>query len=183
MDEPLLVFLDLLELNDQSIRGAALVTDASTEPVEFRCTSPIRPTALQRTLWGKRLEGHIACHLVGKPLLDALSNRPQLIVSRKPEFVALRSLVPLPLVQVLRNEELALASSLADGDGREDMLAPSSAGFEPVIVKVHRRFVEDRDLARRLLNDAFQNHSVLEPFERITNALELVHQQDRARKE
>jgi len=179
MSAKLLAFVDSQEFEDgQSIRGAALVTDAATEPLEFRCTSAVRPTLLQKTLWGKRLAGHIAAHLVGKPLLDALSNSIGLVIVRKPEFVELRELVETPLVQVLRNEELTSASPLTSAEGDDEMVQSAAGQFEPLVLKVHRKHDGDRESARELLVDTFRSHSLLEPFERIKNALDLVHEQD-----
>jgi hypothetical protein len=52
-------------------RGAALVTDHVTKPLEFRCTSPIKPNPVQRTLYGETLRSYIAIDLVGQPLIGA----------------------------------------------------------------------------------------------------------------
>jgi hypothetical protein len=180
MDTPQFAFLDTCEFeNGAALRGAALVTDAATEPIEFRCTSAIRPTLLQKTLWGNRLAGHIASRLVGKPLLDALSNRAALVMVRKPEFVEMRELLEMPLVQVLRNEELTIASPLTSADG--DTLESGGGQFEPVVLKVHRRHSGDLQSARDLLAQTFRSHNLLEPFQRLKNALELIHQQDAAK--
>jgi hypothetical protein len=176
------VFIDTHEFdNGQAVRGAALVTDSATEPVEFRCTSPIRPTLLQKTLWGKRLLGHVACQLVGKPLLDALSNPVALIVVRKPEFVGLRELVGQPLVQLLRNEELTMASSLTSSEPDDGVLESGAGQFEPLVLKVHRNHPDDFKCARDLLAETFRSHNPREPFDRIKNALDLIHQQDAAK--
>ncbi|MCX7427490.1 MAG: hypothetical protein NTW96_17910 [Planctomycetia bacterium] len=179
MNNTFFAYIDIQELEGgHSIRGAALVTDAATEPIEFRCTSAIRPTLLQKTLWGKRLEGHIACHLVGRPLLDALSNRFGLVIVRKPEFVELRASIEVPLVQLLRNEELAKVSPLTSTDGDDDMLQDTGGQFEPIVLKTHRKHRDDLNVAREILTDTFRSHNVLEPFERIKNALDLIHQQE-----
>jgi hypothetical protein len=46
-------------------RGEILVTDGETKPLEFRCTSRIRPSSLQKVLYGKTLDGHMALDLIG----------------------------------------------------------------------------------------------------------------------
>jgi len=61
-------FVTLTEVEDDVFRGGILVTDSSGKPVEFRCTSPIRPNAVQRTLYGGTLMPHIAVELVGEVL-------------------------------------------------------------------------------------------------------------------
>lgn len=169
--------------NGQILRGAVLVTDAATEPVEFRCTSAIRPTLLQRTLWGKRLDTYIACHLVGRPLLDALDNSVGLVLVRKPEFVELRTHIEIPLLQLLRNEELTMVSPVTSADSDDDILQSTGGQFESIVVKVHRKHCDDLHNARELLSETFRSHNVLEPFERIRTALDLVHKQEAAKPE
>lgn len=56
--------------------GGILVTDGETKPLEFRCTSPIRPSSLQKVLYGKTLDGHMALELIGLPLIKRLSEKP-----------------------------------------------------------------------------------------------------------
>lgn len=83
MSEMKLAFLSNYKFeNDAAIRGAILVTDASTKPLEFRVTAPIRPTNLQKTLYGKILDEHLAVELISLPLLDSLNdnNKPDLII-------------------------------------------------------------------------------------------------------
>lgn len=181
MSKPQFCFLDFRLFDNQStVRGAALVTDSATQPLEFRCTSAVRPTLLQKTLWGGRLLGHVATELVGKPLLDALANKPSVVLVRKPEFVELRSVLQVPLVQLLRNDELAKASRLAAGDGQDDVLQSEGGQFEAVVLKAHRQYSPDVKASRELLAEVFRSFSVLEPFDRIGNALDLVHKQDAA---
>ncbi len=171
-----LAFLDFQEFKDGSRRGGILVTDLKTEPVEFRCTDPVSPTNLQKLLWGNRLDVHVAGILMGKPLLQSLTNKPDLVLIRRPEFMELRTLLDVPLVQVLRDEQLAQVSSLAAQDG-DDVLHSEGGRFEPVIVKPHSAHVGDRDRAREVLAETFRSFNILEPFNRVANGLEMVHSQ------
>ena len=62
--------------NSASYRGAILVTDDWGKPLEFRCTAPVKPTAVQRTLYGSTLTPHLLVALIAKPLMDALNEEP-----------------------------------------------------------------------------------------------------------
>ena len=178
MEKSFICFLDTSMFDEgAAIRGAALLTDSMTEPVEFRCTSPVHPTQLQRTLWGDRLIAHIATHLVGKPLLDALGASPSLVIVRKPEFVELRALIEIPLVQLLRKDELAMASPFAFPDGEGEPLTNGDTNL-PLIIKAHRQFQGDIQTARNLLGGDSSLTSLLDPFDRIANSLTIVHQQE-----
>jgi hypothetical protein len=58
----------------KAIRGAFLLTDGDTRPMEFRCTNPIRPTSLQTVLYGQMLESHLMVELIGLPLVNSLKH-------------------------------------------------------------------------------------------------------------
>ena len=81
-----LAFVTLSEVEDGVLRGGILVTDAHGKPVEFRCTSPIRPNTVQRTLYGGTLMPHIAVELVGKPLIQAVQASPDVGLSSRRNF-------------------------------------------------------------------------------------------------
>ena len=62
--------------NGASYRGAILVTDDWGKPLDFRCTAPVMPTAVQRRLNGSTLTPHVLVALIAKPLMDALNEDP-----------------------------------------------------------------------------------------------------------
>ncbi len=178
MEQFNLAFLDLKPFeNGQCIRGAILVTNSKTDPLEFRCTSPIRPTALQKTLWGGRLTGYIASQLIGKPLLDAISNKSTLVVVQNAALLELRPLINLPVVQLCPQEKMGKALQAARSDDYENMLDSSDGTFEAIVMKVHPAHGDDLAIARELLQTASRSFGLLEPFQRIDIALGLVHQQ------
>src|SRR2546426_12821324 len=77
-------FLGYREFDDgEAYRGAILVTDEWSKPLEFRCTAPVRPTQLQRTLYGKSLLPHIFTELIGAPQISSVREKPQLILIRE----------------------------------------------------------------------------------------------------
>ena len=54
-----LCFLDFTEFDDDTTRGAVLVTDERTRPLEFRVTDAVGIGSLQRLLYGQVLEEHL----------------------------------------------------------------------------------------------------------------------------
>jgi len=62
--------------NSASYRGAILVTDDWGKPLEFRFTAPVKPTAVQRTLYGSMLTPHLLVALIAEPLMEALNEEP-----------------------------------------------------------------------------------------------------------
>jgi hypothetical protein len=75
----------------KAIRGAFLLTDCDTKPLEFRCTNPIRPTSLQTVLYGQMLDSHLMLELIGLPLVNSLKQSPTLILVQEPGLLGLRN--------------------------------------------------------------------------------------------
>jgi len=174
-----LAFVDMKEFDD-SIRGGILVTDSATTPLEFRCTSAITPTSLQKVLYGRQLKEHIASELIGKPVVSALRERPSLLVARDRAFLSLRAKIDLPLVAVF-SQGSAADGGLDDEDVRTGTITSAAGSFEPVIMKPHPRFREDAEKARALIGQLLIRHSIVELFERVATALGLVHRHDKGK--
>ncbi len=106
MDDKYIAFLDVLELDDNTaFRGGCLVTDQETKPVEFRCTAAIRPTELQRVLYGKKLLEYVCNDLVGLPMLKALQSKPSLVLVRLPELLKIRPSIGVPVLWIETSPE------------------------------------------------------------------------------
>jgi hypothetical protein len=69
----------------KAYRGAFLTTDRVTKPLEFRCTSPVTPTTLQKIVYGAFLQQHMLIDLIGLPLWKAATEKPiaMILVSEK----------------------------------------------------------------------------------------------------
>jgi len=186
------LYLDLAESMDGAIlRGGALVVDPTTEPLEFRCTDAVRPTKLQKVLWGSRLDGHIAANLLGEPLIRSLKQTFSLVVVMQSDFMELRSKLEVPVVQLMRHAAIEFPDSENQGDSSkmgdsadddpemaDRILINPSGKFEQVILRPHDDHRADLETARGLLQPLFMKRDVMEPFERIATALELVHERD-----
>jgi len=151
--EKILAFLDLATFEDgAAIRGGCLVTDAYTRPLEFRVSGAIRPSNLQKVLYGDMLLEYICCDLLGLPLLQALEVKPQIILAREAEFLKLRPRIGVPVLW---------ARATTDGQ----FVLQALPGYE-------QEAEEGRDALPRRLRGS---RGIMEPFLRVRNALEEAH--------
>lgn len=158
----------------KAFRGAFLLTDGATKPLEFRCTTPIRPSSLQVVLYGDILEQHMLVELIGKPLIDQAHERPDLIIVNQSGFLALRPHIDYPLVQITKEERIEFSDT---NESRFEFLNSPSGRFDPVVITTHSEFVEDKQTAGEILSEIFNHHDLTEPFGRIESAVDQVHQQ------
>jgi len=176
--ESRIVFLDIKRFeNGAAVRGAVLVTDTETKPVEFRCTNAVRPTSLQKVLYGGILDQHLLVELTSVPLLRAISSRVSLIVVRDPVLLEVRTKTQMPLVLIQSQAESAAGGSKARIDNA--LLHSESGKFEPLVLAVKEQYADDATIARPLLELVGKRCSPLEPFDRLQLALEQVHEQKR----
>ena len=170
-----LAFLGFREFEEgEAYRGAILVTDDWSKPLEFRCTAPVRPTPLQRTLYGKSLLPHILTELVGLPLINSVKERPQLVLISEEAFFDLRHKLPLPVIRIT-NGTGKPASGEREGKARSVLLQSASGKFKQVQADAHTKFAADLDLASESLREFFGRWDLSEPFQRMAEGLQYVH--------
>ena len=150
-----LCFLDAVPVGDGALRGAALVTDVRTRPLEFRVTDPVRVDALQRTLYGAVLDEAVLGELCGLPLLAALRETPDCVLVRDQALLALQSSRSEPVVWLGRDAD----ATTAEGRPRV-VLGYHGDGEDPALARV-----------REVLRQVAERYDLCEPYQRIETAL------------
>ena len=178
MGEIRLVYLSRDEFDEGAAhRGGALLIDGKGTPLEFRCTSPVRPNAVQRTLYGESLEPYMLVELIGKPLLSSLRKTYELVLVDDPRFLNLSAHVSEPMVY-LRRQGAAMAPASGQGEQSASSLLDSPNGaFQPVVIET---FPTDRvalESAMPMIEEAAKALDPLEPFDRVKRALQRVHEE------
>jgi hypothetical protein len=159
---------------DGSYVGGLMVTDEYGLPLDFRYTDPIRPTRLQKALYGGVLDRYLRSEIVLRTLLGALSEAPTLLLVEDERLLD-EDLPGLPVafVSVSRAAALERRGALqceADGvhlvqvtDAGSPLRVATGAaadGAAPAVADALVRLAETMD--------------VLEPAERVRRALDLI---------
>jgi hypothetical protein len=162
-----IAYLGFREFEDgEAYRGAILVTDEWSKPLEFRCTAPVRPTPLQRTLYGKSLLPHLLTELIGKPLINSIHEKPQLILIADEAFFDVRHKFSVPVIRIAKPQ----------GSKSKALLIQSASGkFDQVEIEAHLKFASDLDSVGEHLRDLFGRWDLNEPFQRLAEGLQYVH--------
>jgi hypothetical protein len=159
--------------NGNAHRSGMLVLDHKGVPVEFRCTSPVRPNDVQRRLYGQSLEPYMLVEVMGKPLLREIKTGYDLLVVGDALFLNLRSTVAIPVV-FLREQGTIHRTSSALVD--EDVSFSRGTDVSTVVLSVFKTHEEDRKLAASILHEVSSSLDPMEPFTRITAALDKIHE-------
>ncbi|MEA4908423.1 MAG: hypothetical protein VB089_12425 [Anaerolineaceae bacterium] len=153
-----IAFVDINVFDDGSIRGGVLVTDIATRPFEFRVTSPVKPTQLQRILYGSSLTEYVYGELIALPLLKSVKEKVTLAVCRNDHLLIARPGLQFPFVVVKKQQSI------------------KNNGINPISIHPHRNFVNEQAHAELLLNAVIERHDIYEPFERVKVAVNEVNQ-------
>ena len=153
-------------------RGASLVVDQRGIPMDFRYTDPIRPSRLERILYGSALDVYLREELILQSLLGAVETTPSLWVCSEGDLLA-------PLKAAGKGRAIFLRGSARvrprpmEPTGEAEVLliqadsvsAPLRASFSP-----GTRPDEIKQVVS-LLVEAARTMELLEPFGRIEKAL------------
>ncbi len=181
-------FLSAVEVPDHGFMGGLLVTNHLGRPLEFQCTTPVKPNRTQEILYGPTLVPFLLSDLIGRTLVEKAAVKPDLILTEQEEILELRNHVSVPVA--------CLADSAPGGgppegratfDESNDVIENAGASA-PAAAREAARPVEGAWLGRQRLqfHDAHQSDrstvalhasaiprdaDLREPFQRVREAL------------
>ena len=170
--------------NDGHI-GAALVVDDRGVPQEFRCTHPVRPSTTQRALYGASIQSYITLDLCGQPLIEALTTKPFACLVETESELVLQEYVSTPVVHAQRLGDMHEVFESDDDDSAVDPVMERRrrldrlGDFGPISVQCHSGNERRIDDLLPGLQEVFRFVDVLEPFERISVAVETLGKRDK----
>lgn len=174
--------------------GAALVIDGKGIPMEFRCTVPVRASAVQTALYGATIREFIAFNLCGRQALESLTTAPSLCLVESESDLGLQEYARIPVAWVSRIASAAESGALrqqipqqggvpnsepGNRDSNRSIRLDSPASFHPVSLKY--RLDWDKILENSVpgMQSLFGCIDLVEPFERITAGCRLLCEQDK----
>lgn len=86
--------------------GAVLVTDSRTRPTEFSYVAPVRPSAMQRILYGKTLDEYVSVDVIARKLLDGLSKKPDIVFVDSDLLLGLHRFAGQPVAMLTRSKDV-----------------------------------------------------------------------------
>lgn len=154
-DDLHLGFFDVKRNEDGSFCSGLLVTNSKTQPLSFIGSKPIKPTTIQRILYGKAFEPYIRDEVLGTSLFKASTEKIDVVFVRYKSLLKLRKLIS-PRLCCINSE------ALTDTQNSQDS------------IEVHSLYPGDKTYCHEVyqhLREILQNE-VLEPFDRIDKALD-----------
>ena len=105
-------FLTTFGSSHHGVIGGFLVLNLTGRPVEFHCTSPVRPNKAQEILYGDALESFICGEQIAPALVGRTQNELAAVLTNDPNMLPATTLLQVPVGIVLRH---ILESNLESG--------------------------------------------------------------------
>ena len=160
-DELRLGFVTAIELPDAAFVGGLLVTNRYGRPLEFQCTTPVKPNRTQQILYGPTLMPYLLGELIAATLIDKVSVKPHFVLTEQEVMLEVRNHVVAPVACLLDETEEPPASPetrKTEKFGRQRLFFHSAhQGDQSFLEKNAHLVPDDADLR--------------EPFERVREAL------------
>lgn len=156
---------------DNAMRGAAMVTNVRGFPLEFRVTTPVRPTAVQTALYGESLEPYVTNELLGSRLAVSLKSSPTVLLVNR--LSGLDTDIDKPLGFVSHTDDYVHTEA---SDIAYTVLQPPS-GLNQAIAIVSKSPTDHDELGIHLI-EAFRYFDLVEAFSRMNTALNVLAESD-----
>jgi hypothetical protein len=166
-----------IEAKDNYFRGAALVTDQRGIPEDFRYTEPVRPTKLERILYGGALDIYLREEVILDNLLGAIESKPSVWLVDSDELIKpVQKMTRLPAIAVEASQRSPLEHS-----GQYEPTAENGVFiFQADNISAPLRLTVSEDNVAKMaqfaqsLQAAAADMELMEPFVRMSKAIETV---------
>ncbi len=176
-------FLTVIPDPEHGLFGGYLVLNRAGRPLEFHCTTPIKPNRAQEILYGPTLEPYLFGEQIGQTLVRKASHELLAVCTDRQPVLAVREFVDVPVAMVLPPDgppegppaeaaELGAAVSALrlDPPHRRPGLVTFMLGSHRLAVACEVE--SDRDRIVERLGPVAEGLDLLEPFQRIREAIE-----------
>ena len=175
-------FLTVVEHSQYGLFGGYLLLNAAGRPLEFHCTTPIKPNRAQEILYGPTLNSFLYGEQIGRTLIQQGSKTPTVVCTDREPALAAREFVSMPLALVLPTEEPTTAPG--EETGRYFRIDAAHGGSPRLVtfqmgrnrLAVPAQLESDRQLIAGGLAELAESFDLAEPFQRIRDAIEEAQQ-------
>lgn len=170
---PALGFLTVVRHEQHGLFGGYLVLNANGRPLEFHCTTPVKPNRAQEILFGPTLEPYLYGEQIGQTLFAKAETKPVVVCTDVAPMLALREHISTPVALVVGEAEESSGGATYRVDVAHDR------GLDVVLFRHgrHRLGVapgqgDDQALISERLAELTDRIDLAEPFGRIREAIE-----------
>jgi hypothetical protein len=163
-------FLTVIEHDQHGLLGGYLVLNTAGRPLEFHCTSGVKPNRAQEILFGPTLGAYLYGEQIGQTLFAKSTLTPAMICTNQPQALALREFVQSPVVLVEREASAGKTYRVDAAHGGESTKLLLKRGADRLSLATSQD--GDRQAIEACLATLADSFDLSEPFARICSAME-----------
>jgi hypothetical protein len=170
-----------VDSRENYFRGAALVTDSRGIPTDFRYTEPVRPTRLERILYGSALDIYLKEDIILDNLISAVETKPSLWLLENEDLIGpVQKLSRLPAIAVEASARSPLEQSgQCEPTAEEGVFMLQADNISaPLRLTLSPENAPKISQFARVLTASAEEMELMEPFSRIARALEAVFESE-----
>lgn len=164
---PTIGFFTVCDYAEHGLFGGYLLLNPAGRPLEFHCTSPVRPNRAQEILYGPTLRPFLYGEQIGGALFAKIKTPPLLVFTDSAEALAAREIAQQPVAMVFTGDN-STTTSLHEFSFHKTKLA------------VPLRFSSDQQQVLDICQTHLDQLDIAEPFSRIKEALDEAQKTARA---
>jgi len=166
----------LVDGTEGVFRGAVLVTDFRGIPSDFRYTDPIRPSRIEKILYGSALDVYLKEELILESIVGAVEVQPLLWVCRDTDLLEPLSRIAKAKTALLAPTSRSPLDATGDMEKQNDpgsylVQADSVSAPLRLSLPLPKAKEEEAKVVSAILVEAAATMDLLEPFSRMVKAL------------
>jgi len=170
-------FLSTLESAELGYFGGYLIVSTIGRPLEFHCTSPVRPSRAQAILFGPTLQPYLIGEQIAGTLLQAAKLTPKLVLTDSVAILTARAQSKAPFALLLlpdasdgvRDPDLL---PLCDSTGNSQHARfAQHVSVGPYQLQLPAGYETDANIVAEFAGQLSQQVDLAEPFDRIHEAI------------
>lgn len=162
-------------LEDASYLGGLMLIDKDGIPLEFAYTENIKPTRIQKILYGQSLEKYIKREVILTNLLNHIRVKPDLLITPEENLTELRSVVSYPIISVNQTSLSPLSEvGITQDINKGEFVLQASPSGSPLRIKLAEASEDNRKKTESIILELGKIMDLVEPIARVEGALEAI---------
>lgn len=109
-------FLTIIDHPKLGVIGGYLVVNSAGRPLEFSCTTPVKPNRAQEILYGNTLKPFLYGEQIAKTLVSRSKNPVAFLLTDEPAVLAVEEFVEQPILYVFPSRQRTTAEKTENGE-------------------------------------------------------------------
>jgi hypothetical protein len=176
-------YLSTVHATEYGYFGGYLIVSELGRPLEFHCTTPVRPSRAQEILYGPTMQRYLLGEQIGGTLLKAATLTPRIVLTDEGAMLALRPQAGVPMALLRRRRDeldrgasqstAPTAGDASDGSEADEGLRcyDHLSSLDGLEMQLAPGFQSDRDTIVEALALISPHVEIAEPFGRIHEAI------------